>query len=339
MRPQEVSSGVAQLHAEMARQHGDALQTYDDAREMASEIAGAVRSAGRLLLIGMGGSHWINRAACPYYVRAGIDATCHVASEYIRSPLPGSNVMLLTSQSGNSGEIVRLLDLGLASDPSFGLTLESSSTLALRLPSLVGHGGTEAAYAATRSLLVTLAMHAAILSGLDAGTVTPPKAGFNPDPHERSAAIDRIRTARSAIMVARGVDQGVMDAAALSLMEVARIPVLGLEAGQFRHGPFEMMDGSSAVVFLRSRGSEADDLRPLIEECIACAITPVVFDASVREPVNGATTVTLPAASGLELAFIALPAIQEVLVDAADRMVENAGVPQRSLKVTSAEVG
>jgi fructoselysine-6-P-deglycase FrlB-like protein len=43
-------------------------------------------------------------------------------------------------------------------------------------------------------------------------------------------------------IVARGAMQGTADAAAFSFMELARIPVLGLEAGQFRHGPFEMID-------------------------------------------------------------------------------------------------
>jgi len=48
-----------------------------------------------------------------------------------------------------------------------GMTLEPHSTLAHALPSLVGSGGAEVAFAATRSLMVTLALHLAILAGLE----------------------------------------------------------------------------------------------------------------------------------------------------------------------------
>jgi fructoselysine-6-P-deglycase FrlB-like protein len=52
------------------------------------------------------------------------------------------------------------------SDAAWGLTLTPEGGLARALPSLVGVGGPEKAYAATRSLLVTLAQHAAILDAL-----------------------------------------------------------------------------------------------------------------------------------------------------------------------------
>ena len=49
---------------------------------------------------------------------------------------------------------------------TFGLTLEGSSSLAKAAPSLVGAGGTELAFAATRSLTVSFALHLAILAAL-----------------------------------------------------------------------------------------------------------------------------------------------------------------------------
>ena len=52
-------------------------------------------------------------------------------------------------------------------DGVYGMTLEPHSTLTRALPSLVGSGGAEVAFAATRSLMVTLALHLAILAGLE----------------------------------------------------------------------------------------------------------------------------------------------------------------------------
>jgi fructoselysine-6-P-deglycase FrlB-like protein len=335
-----MSDGITQLRAEMARQHADAVESFNAAGPRAADIAAALRARGRLVLIGMGGSHWINRAACPQYVAAGLDATAHVASDYLRAPLPGEPAMLVTSQSGNSGEILRLLEAGLVPDAGFGLTLTPDGGLARGLPSLVGVGGAELAYAATRSLLITLAQHAAILSALGQDVTAARAALDAPAPLEsaqREAATAHIAARRAGVLVARGGDQGAMDAAALCLMEIARIPVLGLEAGQFRHGPFEMLDETTAVIFLRSAGAPSDDIAPLARECLEHGITPVVFDASGRAPVEGALTVTLPQASGLALAMIALPAVQAVLVDAADRMLPDAGLPRRSTKVTSGE--
>jgi fructoselysine-6-P-deglycase FrlB-like protein len=282
-RHHAMSDGIAQLRAEMARQHDDALASFESVQGLAGCIADSLRVRGRLALIGMGGSHWINRAACPHYIGAGLDATAHVASEYLRSPLPGSPAMLVTSQSGNSGEILRLLETGLVSDAAWGLTLTPEGGLARALPSLVGVGGPEMAYAATRSLLVTLAQHAAILNALGDDMTKALTALAEPatvDTAEREAGIEHLAACRVAVMVARGGDQGVMDAAALCLMEIARIPVLGLEAGQFRHGPFEMIDADTAVVFLRGQGAAEDDIAPLARETASHGITPVVFDAS-----------------------------------------------------------
>lgn len=335
-----MSAGIAQLRAEMARQHADALTSLAAARARAGDMAAALRASGRLALIGMGGSHWVNRIVCAAYRRAGLDATTHVASEYLRGPLPGAPALLVTSQSGRSGEILRLIDAGLAGPRAIGLTMEADSPLARALPSLVGAGGPEHAYAATRSQLIALAQHAALLEALgqdiceivallDAGPERPANA----------EAVNRLATAPLAVMVGRGMTaQGVMDAAGLCLTETARMPVLGLEAGQFRHGPFEMIEPDTAVVMLRASGPPADDIAPLAAECLSYGIRPILLDASGRAPVPGALTLPLAPRAGLALAFAALPVLQEIVVAAAEKRLPDAGIPRRSTKVASAEV-
>ena len=53
--------GLMAIDNEMARQHDDALASYEAAAGLATRIAEAFRSRRRVLLLGMGGSHAVNR--------------------------------------------------------------------------------------------------------------------------------------------------------------------------------------------------------------------------------------------------------------------------------------
>lgn len=332
------SPGFKQLAAETRRQFSDARATWKAVRPQAEIHAGKIRAAGRLVLLGMGGSHWINRAAEPHYRAAGIDATAHVLSEYMRSPTPDrDHACIVTSQSGASGEVVRFLQSDRGAAWTIGMTLDPASPLAHRTHALVGAGGVEIAYAATRSLVVTLTMHAAILDALGHDVTDFRSAIENPHSADTHAAEDVMATCENAVIVSRGPIQGIADAAALSFMELARIPVLGLEAGQFRHGPFEMVDRDSAVIFLRGQEDEGDNIDGLARECVCYGIRPIVFDFSAEEPVAGCVTVRLPAIRGLAVGAAVLPVLQQAIIAAASRMVANVGIPIRSNKVTSGE--
>src|SRR5262249_47227941 len=111
MAPQHIPAGLAAIEREMARQHADALASFDGAEAVAKKIAASIRSSGRLVLLGMGGSHAVNRIAECVYRRLGIAAVSLPISEQLYSPLNLSDVpTLITSQSGESIEVHRLLD-------------------------------------------------------------------------------------------------------------------------------------------------------------------------------------------------------------------------------------
>jgi fructoselysine-6-P-deglycase FrlB-like protein len=331
-------TGLRQLQAEMDRQFTDAMATWDQIAPAASDAARSISGTGRLLLLGMGGSHWVNRIAEPFYRRAGVDASAHILSEYMRATLDRGATIFLTSQSGASGEVVRFLDSA-PNGQIFGLTLDATSALGQRTRALVGCGGVELAYAATRSLLVTMTVHARILQALGQDMGAFHAALVAAEVPESPALSDYIAGARNAVFVGRGALQGVADAAGLSLMELARIPVLGLEAGQFRHGPFEMVGPETAVVFLRGKGDEGDNVAGLAAELIHHGLHPAIVDLSGADPVAGAITLALTPRHGLAAAATALPALQRAVIDAATRMVLDVGVPLRSTKVTSGEGG
>ena len=330
-------TGLDIIDAELARQFPDAAKTFANAREAAGRAARDIRETGRLHLLAIGGSHWVNRLAEPFYRQAGIDATAHVISEYMRASLPGPAVRLLTSQSGASGEILRYLDT-CPEGPLVGLTLSCDSPLGQRVPCVAGHGPAERSYAATRSVAITIAQHAAILKALGADLPGFETALKGPDglPDTREAT-GVLAGARAAVFCGRGNLQGLADGIALAFMELARVPVLGLEAGMFRHGPFELVDETTATVFFRGEGPEGDNVDGLAAELVDAGFRPVVLDFSGLPPVAGALTVPVPPARGLAAALHALPVAQRIVVDAADRLVPDMGRPLRSTKITSGE--
>lgn len=332
-------SGHELLLTEMSRQRTDARTTLDRLRPDAGVHAARIRQNGRLVLLGMGGSHWINRAAEPHYRALDVDATAHPLSEFMRALLPVSGqVRILASQSGSSGEVVRFLDEQAASPRTIiGMTLDPDSVLARRTDALIGAGGVEVAYAATRSLLVTLAIHAVLLEALGGDLSEFEEALDDAYDIRTQEAEDILAACRNAVIAGRGPVQGVADASALSFMELARIPVLGLEAGQFRHGPFEMVGRESAIVFLRGSGGEGDNIDGIAGECVEAGLRPIVFDFSGEPDIDGCCTVRLPARQGLAAAAAALMALQKAIVAAASRMVRDVGTPIRSKKITSGE--
>lgn len=327
-------NGLALIEAEMARQHDDALRSLD-AQPLAETIAAAARRTGRLVLLGMGGSHMTNRAVEGLYRAVGLDATTEPLSEALSAPLPNrARVTLIASQSGDSGEVTQYLRRPAGLEIRFGLTLNPAGGLAQALPSLVGAGGPEAAYAATRSITVSLALHATVLAELGV-SLAPLRAvlASPPDP-DVTPALAALTGVSTVVFTARGPLVGLAEVAALGGLELARMPALGLEGGQFRHGPLELLSPSVGVIILRAAGEPSDDWDGESAPLRASGAPLVVLDASGRPPIPGAITVSLAAHSGLAaLAACALP-LQRLLVGLAVARIHGVGEPLRSNKVT-----
>jgi fructoselysine-6-P-deglycase FrlB-like protein len=338
MKDGKMPSGLDLLNLERARQHGDALSSFEAARVPAARIAESLGRTKRLLLIGMGGSHYVNRAVEPAYRAHGIDATAITASELLAAPLPdGARTAILTSQSGGSGEVLQLLDRAAGQEERFGITLEAGSALAQRIPALIGAGGTERAFAATRSLLICLALHAAVVAEL--GEDLALALAYLRKPLERpiDAALQALAEKKVIIVSGRGALAGLAEAGALCLMELGRLPVMAMEGGQFRHGPLEILDPAIGVILLRGPGEDVKLNRKLVATCRAAGATPVVFDLSGEAKLEGAATVEFPAASGFAAAFALLPSLQRLMIDLAGRHVPRVGEPLRTTKVTGIE--
>ncbi|MBX4888056.1 SIS domain-containing protein [Rhizobium bangladeshense] len=330
-------AGLVAIDREMARQHADAIASYEAAAPMAARAAASLKKTGRLLLIGMGGSHAVNRAVEPLYRGLGIDAIAIPLSEQLGQPLPiAGRTIFVTSQSGESAEVVRWFNETGGTPETFGLTLEAGSFLARTTPSLVGSGGTELAFAATRSLTVTLALHLAILTALGEDPAAALAVLDGPEDHDIAAALAALENVATVVTSGRRL-QGIAEALALGLTELSRRPCFSLEGGQLRHGPMEMLGPEIGVVLFRGLDETAALVTAMAISAVESGAPVILFDASGLSPVAGAVTIRFAPATGLAVIFAMLPVAQQLMVGFAEARVDNAGTPVRSTKITRSE--
>ncbi|MBV9539016.1 MAG: hypothetical protein JOY70_08810 [Acidisphaera sp.] len=329
--------GIRLMRAEMARQRGDALASLRQAASLAARVAAVLKHLERLVLYGIGGSHYVNRTVEPLYRTAGIDCRALSASEALMAPLPDvPRAALFVSQSGDSGEIVDLLRKKAGRERRFGITLSPDSRLVRAVHTvLVCAGGPELAFAATRSIVLTLAMHGALLEalGLDMDALRAVlEADESADIEPASAALG---DCDAILFSGRHVLQGVAQSGALSLMELARVPAIGLETGQFRHGPFEFLRPGVGVVLLRSAGPDFASVAPAAATALEAGCKTVVFDAATGPLPHGCVRVPVPGSAGIAAAAGILLALQPLNIALALRRIpQGAGTPLRTSKVT-----
>jgi len=335
----DVAPGLHEIEDEMSRQFRDARTTFAQVLDAARPIAARIAATGRVVMLGMGASHWANRMAAPSYRGVGIRAYAEVLSEYMRAPLPpGDRVTLITSQSGGSGEIAAYFAAFPDRRDHFGLTLNADSALARLVPVLAGSGGPEKPYAATRSIVITLALHAAILHHLghdDAALMEvlerPAETALDAD------AVAGLASCRTLFLAGRGQAHGALEAAALTFMELARTPAIALELGQLLHGPRECLAPDTALVLARTTGPDAPGVTRMAEAALSYGMRPILFDLGRQDEIAGAIHICLPARSGLAAAVELLPAVQRHVIHAAARRVGDFGRPRRSSKITDGE--
>lgn len=330
-------AGLVAIDREMARQHADARASFENNAAMAANVAASIRKTGRLLLLGMGGSHAVGRAVEPLYRALGIDALALPLSEQLGQPVPlDGKTVLVTSQSGESAEVVRWFAEAGSTTDIFGLTLEGGSFLARTAPCLVGAGGTELAFAATRSLTVTFALHLAILAALGEDPSAALGALDQKQDNDITQALAALEEVTTIVTSGRRL-QGVAEALALGLTELSRLPCFSLEGGQLRHGPMEMLGPKIGIILFRANDPTAELVTAMALSVVEAGAPLIIFDASGQSPVAGAVTLSFKPASGLAAIFAMLPVAQRLMIAFADSRVDNAGTPVRSTKITRSE--
>jgi len=329
--------GLLAIDREMARQHDDALASYAAAVDLAAHVAEAMRQRRRAILLGMGGSHAVNRMVEVEYRALGIQAFAVSLSEQLYSPLDLSDfVVIVTSQSGESAEVHRILSAVAGHSACYGMTLEPNSTLGKSLPSLIGAGGTEHAFAATRSLMITLALHLSVLAALGLDTAAALDALRARVWLDVKEAVKLLKPCKAIVYSGRGL-RGLAEAVALSTMELARMPAYALEGGQFRHGPLEILGPELGTVHFCADEPAVSLVAGLARDTVAGNSPTLVLDTSGSEVVRADLIMRLPKASGIAAILSMLPTAQRLAIGLAGQRVSDVGIPLRTTKITRSE--
>jgi glucosamine--fructose-6-phosphate aminotransferase (isomerizing) len=228
----------------------------------------------RVVLTGMGSSYFAAHRTWSALVSAGYPAWCVSTAQLLdlQDLIGNESLLWVTSQSGESGEVVALID-GLASAkrrPStlLAMTNDTDSTLAAAADIVVALRSGEEAAVSTKTYVASLAAHertlGVFLDADDASIVeqilsaSDELARFSPRLDTIASAALKEPQPRFAL-VSNPLDLSSAHVGALLLKEVAKVAAEGFIRGEFRHGPLELAGpGLTAVLF----GSGIGD-RPL----------------------------------------------------------------------------
>lgn len=214
----------------------------------------------KVLFTGMGSSYFISSAAAMIFSNAGISAFAVNASEFLHN-MTNINLenylIVLISQSGESYEIVKLAERYRFKNNVVCITNEGDSFLARHsahvLLSIAGREYMTSTKTFISSYIVVCLLRNTLVN------VNTDEVEFRDvisDVHsilESSQLDDSINSLfvnRHYIqMLARGKEYAVAAQSALMFMEMLKKPASAMLAGEFRHGPLEMVCGDFLSVY------------------------------------------------------------------------------------------
>lgn len=280
----------------------------------------------RVVLTGMGSSHCAGLPTWRRLTALGRSAWAIDTGQLLDDDalLTEGTLLIVTSQSGASGEVTELLRRRgtgqVAPAAVVGITDDGTSPLARAADlSIPLHSGPEATVS-TKSYLNTLAVHRLLRAAVAGEDGEQVRRSELPD---AAAAVQEVidghggsdlaahATATAQHPARRLAYLGARDSAGTALFaalitkESAKIPAEGYVGGQFRHGPFELAgEGLTAVVLAPDRRTPDASLRRLATDLLRTGTRVIV----VGDPGSDATA-TIPVGGSTDLAFAAASAV------------------------------
>jgi glutamine---fructose-6-phosphate transaminase (isomerizing) len=244
---------------------------FGDGRHSLQEAADLLRGKKRILLTGMGASHF---ACTPFYyglAGRGCPVTSLETSEllYFLPRLADSDTaVVLVSRSGESVEVIRLIPklkesgasiLAIVNVPASTLAAEASQTIVMNSPAdqLVAIQ----TYVAT--LVVFALLEAAMFGELelakaDLERTTDLLAGLVPECVTVSEQwTEFLQGNHPLYLLGRGPAMGAVSEGVLLMHEIAKSPAVGMSVAQFRHGPVEVTDRRFRAIVIGTQPATA----------------------------------------------------------------------------------
>jgi glucosamine--fructose-6-phosphate aminotransferase (isomerizing) len=241
--------------------------------ERLGQLAGR-RPIGALVMTGMGSSYDACHVALTMLAEGGLLATLVNAAELLHfriAALDAGTTLVVVSQSGQSVEVVRLLDhLAGRTDRPFVVAITNGLDNPLATRADVAFdteagdelGPSTMTFAAS---LVALDAVSRVLAAGPAADIVDIVGHVRADAEDAASAAEAVLADRAMVtatmvdwladrphlvILGRGVSRAAAEMAALTIKEVAGTPAEALVAADFRHGPLELIDHDLAVAFV-----------------------------------------------------------------------------------------
>jgi glutamine---fructose-6-phosphate transaminase (isomerizing) len=222
-----------------------------------------------VIFTGMGSSFFAPHTACCVLSNYGVVSRTINAGELLHYHLPLlRNKALITciSQSGESYEVVKILEKIPTGLTCIGITNEENSTLARKAAiALLSKAGREEMTSTKTyvSTLLVLSIFSRILTGrwkhgpMQELNRTIEAVGelINNREEWLSPAMDVLGHPSFVQIIGRGPSYSSVLQGALMIMEAARNPAAGIYGGEFRHGPMEMSKKGFRAIILAPVGA------------------------------------------------------------------------------------
>jgi glucosamine--fructose-6-phosphate aminotransferase (isomerizing) len=278
----------------------------------AIERAAAIGQGRTLVFTGMGSSYDACYPVVTALAAAGVPALHVDASELLhfrKNLLPGAGLLVAVSQSGESAEVVRLIE-GLAEREHAPLVLAitngTENSLAHLADAVLDTRAGEEVGPSTMTFtgaLVVLAAVGRVLKG-----ETPSDAIGEVQRGSEFAAIslerllarpalpDQLATwlgeRSSAVILGRGPARAAAEMGALTLKEAVGMPIESLQTAQFRHGPLELAGPDLAAMVIATEPETRDLDVGLAGELVALGASAIAVVTGGDVP-NGVTRIDI----------------------------------------------
>jgi glucosamine--fructose-6-phosphate aminotransferase (isomerizing) len=265
---------------------------------------------------------------------------------------PSHPLAVLTSQSGESVEVRRLVEDGRVGAEYIAITNDRESFLArharLALPLLAGPEASISTKTYANTLAVSYLLAAAVegeesISRMTHELLAVAEALQTADLDAIARAAERVAPASGTAFVGRGPGYVAARQCALTFMEGTRRLAAGFTGGAFNHGPAELLQQGFSLVVLQDAGAGRALSASLASRAAALGAEVVLLAAEPAETLPGVLTVEVPGITATpreqeELFPLLACRVQNILLhDVAARRGHQAGVFRNGTKVTTRE--
>lgn len=305
-----------------------ALDQFDDAA--LKPIASFIQRGDfdRIVLTGMGGSFFASYPIWLMLANTGLPTIwvdCAELIHHSRGLITGRTLIWVTSQSGRSAEIISALELIKQMGATLLATVNDLSSLLAQAAqkNIIPIYAEVEKTVSTRTYINTLAVgqlaalyltNGDLNQGMDDLQLTA--SGlidyFSDWENHLQLIRDRVPPPRNLILLGRGYSLAAAYTGALILGEASKFAAIGMQAGEFRHGPFELASPNlTALIFAGPR--ETQELNRRLHKDLNDAGARALW-VTTPEEADHETCIHMPGAQGIGIPLAEIVPVQMLTI-------------------------